>query len=139
MTIKAKELNPLALAYLGDAVYELWVRTHLLEQGIGLVHVLHKQATEYVRAGTQARALHRIMPALSEEETRIVLRGRNAKGGHPKNVDVVTYRHATAFEALIGYWHLNGENERIKWTFDQVVLMMEKGVPGQAGADNDQT
>lgn len=138
MTIKANELNPLALAYLGDAVYELWVRTHLLEQGIGLVQVLHKQATEYVRAGTQARVLHQIMPDLSEAETQIVLRGRNAKGGHPKNVDVVTYRHATAFEALVGYWHLNGENQRMKWAFAQVVLLMGKDAPEQAEPDNHQ-
>ncbi len=123
--IKTQELNPLALAYLGDAVYELWVRSHLLEQGIGLVQVLHKKATDYVRAGTQAEILHRIMPELSEEENQVVLRGRNAKGGHPRNVDVVTYRHATGFEALVGYWHLQGKEERLEWVFNQVAEMMD--------------
>lgn len=115
-----QEMNALTLAYLGDAVYELWVRTHLLEQGHEKVKELHKQATLYVRARTQARILHRLLPELTELEQHVVLRGRNAKGGHPKNVDVVTYRHATAFESLVGYWQLSGQQERMHWAFDKV-------------------
>src|SRR5665648_78233 len=115
-----QEMNALTLAYLGDAVYELWVRTHMLELGHEKVKELHKQAVSYVRASTQAQILHVLLPELNAIEHQVVLRGRNAKGGHPKNVDVVTYRHATAFESLVGYWHLNRQNERMQWAFDQV-------------------
>ncbi|HBV87697.1 ribonuclease III domain-containing protein [Desulfosporosinus sp.] len=115
-----QEMNALTLAYLGDAVYELWVRTHLLELGHEKVKELHKQAISYVRAGTQARVLQTLLPDLNEVELQIVMRGRNAKGGHPKNVDVVTYRHATAFESLVGYWQLKGESERMGWAFNKV-------------------
>ncbi|KJR46342.1 Ribonuclease III family protein [Desulfosporosinus sp. I2] len=125
-----QEMNALTLAYLGDAVYELWVRTHLLELGHEKVKELHKQAVNYVRAGTQARVLHTLLPELDEVEHQVVLRGRNSKGGHPKNVDVVTYRHATAFESLVGYWQLNGQSERMRWAFDKVdeILVREEVV-----------
>lgn len=115
-----QEMNALTLAYLGDAVYELWVRTHMLELGHEKVKELHKQAVSYVRASTQARILRALLPDLNEAEQQVVLRGRNAKGGHPKNVDVVTYRHATAFESLVGYWHLNRQNDRMQWAFNKV-------------------
>ena len=115
-----QEMNALTLAYLGDAVYELWVRTHMLELGHEKVKELHKQAVSFVRASTQARILRALLPDLNEVEQQVVLRGRNAKGGHPKNVDVVTYRHATAFESLVGYWHLNRQNDRMQWAFNKV-------------------
>jgi len=115
-----QEMNSLTLAYLGDVVYELWVRTHMLELGYEKVKDLHKQAVSYVRASTQAQILHALLPELNEVEHHVVLRGRNAKGGHPSNVDVVTYRHATAFESLVGYWHLDQQNERMLWAFNQV-------------------
>jgi len=115
-----QEMNALTLAYLGDAVYELWARTHMLEQGHEKVNELHKHAVSYVRASTQAQVLHALLPELNEIEQQVVSRGRNAKGGHPKNVDVVTYRHATAFESLVGYWHLNGQTDRMQWAFNQV-------------------
>ena len=124
-----QEMNALTLAYLGDAVYELWVRTHLLELGHEKVRELHKQAVSYVRASTQARVLHVLWPELDEVEQQVVLRGRNAKGGHPKNVDVVTYRHATAFESLVGYWQLNGQSERMGWAFSHVDrILLHEGV-----------
>lgn len=119
-----QEMNALTLAYLGDAVYELWVRTHLLELGYEKVKELHKQAVSYVRAATQARVLHVLLPDLDEVEQQVVLRGRNAKGGYPKNIDVVTYRHATAFESLVGYWHLNGQISRMQWAFNKVDEML---------------
>ena len=120
-----QEMNALTLAYLGDAVYELWVRTHMLELGHEKVKELHKQAVSYVRASTQAQILHALLPELNEVEHQVVLRGRNAKGGHPKNVDVVTYRHATAFESLVGYWHLDQQNERMQWAFNQVDAILQ--------------
>lgn len=115
-----QEINALTLAYLGDAVYELWVRTHLLNLGHEKVKELHKVAIGYVRASSQAKILHSLFPKLDEIEQQVVLRGRNAKGGHPKNVDVVTYRHATAFECLVGYWRLEGLAERMQWAFEQI-------------------
>lgn len=120
MTRSWQEMNALTLAYLGDAVYELWVRTHLLSLGYEKVKDLHRLATDYVRASTQARVLHQILPQLDETESQVVHRGRNAKGGHPKSTDVVTYRHATAFESLVGYWQLTGNTERMLWVFEQI-------------------
>ncbi|MEL1135401.1 ribonuclease III domain-containing protein [Desulfitobacterium sp. THU1] len=122
-----QEMNALTLAYLGDAVYELWVRTHLLDCGYEKVNDLHRYATKYVRAATQAKLLHQILPDLDEQETSIVHRGRNAKGGHPKSTDVVTYRHATAFEALVGYWQLTDKTERMLWAFEQVDELILEG------------
>lgn len=115
-----QELNALTLAYLGDAVYELWVRSHMLDLGYEKVKDLHNRAVHYVCAETQARILRVLWPDLDESERQVALRGRNAKGGYPKNVDVVTYRHATAFESLVGYWHLNELNERMQWAFAKV-------------------
>ncbi|AFM39537.1 hypothetical protein Desaci_0470 [Desulfosporosinus acidiphilus SJ4] len=131
-----QEMNPLTLAYLGDAVYELWVRTHLLESGYEKVKDLHKQAISYVRAGTQARVLQALLPELDEVEHQVVLRGRNAKGGYPKNVDVVTYRHATAFESLVGYWQLTGQVQRMQWAFSRVDEIMGEGPTEESSMEN---
>lgn len=109
-----QEVNILVLAYLGDAVYELWVRKHLLEQGIAKVEEMHLMTVSYVQAATQAALLRHILEELDETEKEVVRRGRNAKGNHPRNVDVLTYRHATAFEALVGYWYLTGCKARMQ-------------------------
>jgi ribonuclease III family protein len=109
-----KQLNGLALAYIGDAVYELYVRHHLLSNGNVKPHQLHKQAIQYVSAKAQAKVLLTLLEneLLTEEEKSVVRRGRNAKSGTiPKNTDVQTYRYSTAFEALIGY-HFLGNNEK---------------------------
>ncbi|MBB3870013.1 Mini-ribonuclease 3 [Parageobacillus toebii NBRC 107807] len=109
-----KQLNGLALAYIGDAVYELYVRHHLLSNGSVKPHQLHKQAIQYVSAKAQAKVLLTLLEneLLTEEEQSVVRRGRNAKSGTiPKNTDVQTYRYSTAFEALIGY-HFLGNNEK---------------------------
>ncbi|MDR3271018.1 MAG: Mini-ribonuclease 3 [Peptococcaceae bacterium] len=119
-----QEMNALALAYLGDAVYEFWVRTYLLETGMCRVNELHKTAVKYVCAETQAALLHRLLSSLDEEETEVVLRGRNTKGYHPKHVDVTTYRHATGLEALVGYWQLNERTPRIQWALQQVAELL---------------
>jgi ribonuclease-3 family protein len=130
-------MNALTLAYLGDAVYELWVRTHLLSLGYEKVKDLHQKATEYVRASTQSNLLHQILPLLDETENQVVHRGRNAKGSHPKSTDVVTYRYATAFETLVGYWHLTGQIDRMHWAFEQLdALLMNPeglGIPNRGG------
>jgi len=115
-----QDINILLLAYLGDGVYELWVRQHLLELGLAKVDEIHKKTIYYVQAKTQAAILKEFMPELDETEMSVVLRGRNAKGHHPRNVSVVTYRHATAFEALVGYWHVTGNIERMNNMFSKI-------------------
>lgn len=92
----------------------------MLSQGYEKVGELHQAAIGYVQAGSQAQILHRLMPELNELEKEVVLRGRNAKGSCPRNVDVITYRHATAFECLVGYWQLEGRFERMHWAFSQI-------------------
>ncbi|GAX89341.1 ribonuclease III [Effusibacillus lacus] len=105
----------LALAYMGDAVWELLVRQHLLGQGEMRPHRLQKMSVYYVKAKSQAQILHFLSGDLTEEEASVVRRGRNAKSGTvPKNADVIDYRHSTGFESLIGYLYLKGEHERLR-------------------------
>jgi ribonuclease-3 family protein len=115
--VDAKQLNSLALAYMGDAVFETYVRRHLLYSGKVRPNQLHRLATSYVSAKAQRLILFQIMDdqLLSEEELAVVMRGRNAKSGTvPKNTDVQTYRYSTAFEALMGYLFLEGKKERLE-------------------------
>ncbi|WP_053361303.1 Mini-ribonuclease 3 [Bacillus sp. FJAT-27251] len=128
--IDEKQLNSLALAYMGDAVFEKYVRLHLLESGKVRPHKLHKEATRFVSAKAQSRIIHDFMDkgVLTEEETAVVKRGRNAKSGTvPKNTDVQTYRYSTAFEALIGYLFLAGRNERLEELIQAAFLIVEEG------------
>jgi ribonuclease-3 family protein len=111
---QAKEYNPLALAYVGDAVYELRVRQHLLEDEPGTVACLHSKAVSYVQAKRQSEIYAQVAPLLNAEEHAILRRGRNAKGGRqPDNVPAAAYRRATGVEALIGYWHLSGAEDKL--------------------------
>lgn len=108
--------SPLTLAYIGDAVYEIIVRTILVERGNAPVNVLHKRASNLVKAGAQKEAYHRISELLTEEETAVFHRGRNAKSySSAKNAAIGDYRVATGFEALFGYWYLTGQTERMLW------------------------
>ena len=110
------EINVLVLAYLGDTIYENFVRKYLINRGIGNVNDLQKEAVKYVSAKAQASYLKKMMDAcfLSEEELDVVKRARNYKiTSHPKNCDIITYKYATGLEALIGYLNLKCENERI--------------------------
>jgi len=126
--VETEELSPLVLAYLGDAVYELMVRTLLVNEGLAHVAELHRKAVELVRAGTQAQLLHEVKDWLTQEELRVMKRGRNAKSGHtPKNADVVDYRHSTGFESLIGYWYLKGEEKRMQDFFSKLVMFYLNG------------
>jgi ribonuclease-3 family protein len=108
-----EQLPPLTLAYVGDAVYELYVRQHLLVSGKIRVKGLHEAAVSYVRAGAQAAVLREFLPILTEPEHEVVRRGRNAKGQNPRRADPAEYALATAFEALVGYLHLAGEHQRL--------------------------
>lgn len=112
--MEINEINPLALAFYGDAVYELYVRKELVESGQGKPDRLHKSAVEKVCASYQAAAVHRIEGLLTEKEAEILRRGRNASGVKaPKHADVIEYRYATGLEALIGWLSLNNQTERI--------------------------
>ena len=116
-------LSPLQLAYIGDAVYELLVRTYLLSENNISVNDLHKRAVKFVKAKSQAEIVFSLEEKLSEEEWRIVKRGRNAKSGSvPKNADITDYKYATGFEALIGYLYLLGEWNRIIELFNMITL-----------------
>jgi ribonuclease-3 family protein len=115
--VDEKQLNSLALAYMGDAVFENYVRHHLLHTGKVKPNQLHRAGTRYVSAKAQSQILFHMMDLamLSEEEIAVVKRGRNAKSGTvPKNTDVQTYRYSTAFEALIGHLYLSHQEERLK-------------------------
>lgn len=112
---KPNELSPLALAFIGDAVWELYARDHVLASGVRKPHQLHRMTTQYVRAGAQARLVDELAAFLSPEELDIVRRGRNAKSAHVrKNADVLEYRHSTGFEALIGYLYGSGQTSRLE-------------------------
>ncbi|PTM54719.1 Mini-ribonuclease 3 [Desmospora activa] len=125
---RAEELNPLLLAYLGDAVYEVFIRYHLVAQGKIRPNELHGRAVQFVSAVSQARAVHQIEHLLTDEEKDILRRGRNAKsGGVPKNAKASEYRTSTGLETLIGYWHLKGEAERLQDIMEQVILALEEG------------
>jgi ribonuclease III family protein len=127
--VDEKQLNSLALAYMGDAVFELYVRHHLLQSGRVRPNQLHKEATAYVSARSQAKFLHKLleMEVLTESEVTIAKRGRNAKSGSvPKNTDVQTYRYSTAFEALIGSLYLAGNEKRIEELISTVFELAEE-------------
>lgn len=107
-------MHPVTLAYLGDAVHQLYIRQYLLAQKRQKPNELHQQAIKYVSAKAQAQALKRMLPSLTEQELEMVKRGRNAKSGQvPKNADVLDYRHSTAFECLVGYLYCKQEYERL--------------------------
>lgn len=114
--MEAKNRNSLALAYIGDAIYEVYIREYLLNQGLEKVNKLQKEATKYVSARGQADYLKKMIEDkfLTEDELQIVMRARNHKtNSSPKNTDIITYKNATGLEALIGCLYLEGNNDRI--------------------------
>ncbi|WP_394191277.1 Mini-ribonuclease 3 [Paenisporosarcina quisquiliarum] len=124
-----KQLNSLALAYMGDAVLEQYVREHLLRSGRVKPNTLHKEATKYVSAKAQAKVVHNMLEAkfLSDEEEAILRRGRNAKSGTvPKNTDLQTYKYSTGFEAVIGSLYLQGQAERVREIIERAITISEE-------------
>ncbi|ABY94023.1 ribonuclease III domain-containing protein [Thermoanaerobacter brockii subsp. lactiethylicus] len=120
-------LSPLVLAFIGDAVYSLYIRTKIVAQKNQPVNFLHKETVKYVKAKAQAESVKRIYDLLSEEEKDIVRRGRNMKSNTtPKGVEVQAYRYATGFEALLGYLYLAGEFERLKNILELSVQVIEE-------------
>ncbi len=112
---RINEMSPLTWAYIGDAVYELYIRNKLVSTSNLKPHKLHIESIKYVKASAQAETLKRIENMLTEEEKDIVRRTRNTKNHHlPKNTDVNDYMYATAFEGLIGYLYLTKKIERLE-------------------------
>lgn len=108
-------MSPLVWAYVGDAVYELYIRTHLINTTKLKPHQLHISSIQYVSAKAQAHILEALMPELSQEEQNIVRRARNTQNHHlPKNANVTEYMYSTAFEGLIGYLYLTKQTKRLE-------------------------
>lgn len=123
-SIDLRTYSPLVLAYMGDAVYDMIIRTMVVSAGNAPVNKLHHRTSSYVKAHSQAVMYKQIEPELTEEEKTIYKRGRNAKSSSvAKNADVIEYRMATGFEALLGYLYLKEDNRRI---IDLVKLGLEK-------------
>ena len=116
-----RQASPLTLAFVGDAVFELFVRERLVCQGNCSVNKLHKRAVEQVCCRAQAQAAQRLLPLLTQEEEEAYRRGRNAHVSHvPKNASPADYHAATALEALFGYVYLKGDLERLRLFFSVV-------------------
>lgn len=114
LSVSPREYSPLALAFIGDAVYEVFVRARVLAEANTSANTLHKKAISYVKAAAQARAAKALIDTLNEDELAAFKRGRNAKSATvPKNADLTDYRYATGLEALFGYLYLSGESERL--------------------------
>ena len=128
-----QELNsysPLVLAYLGDCVYELIIRTVLVGRANCQVSKLHKMATRYVKAGAQAELVMAIMDTLTEEEIDVFRRGKNAKSHTiPKNANVGEYKKATGLEAVIGYLYLKDDMDRVLFLVKLGLQRMEQEKP----------
>ncbi|MDD3781948.1 MAG: ribonuclease III domain-containing protein [Limnochordia bacterium] len=122
--LNLQELSPLTLAYVGDAVFELYIRTKLVAYP-AKVHDLHRSAVKYVQAAKQAEIIHAWEPELTDEEREVVRRGRNAKGGVPRKSGAVEYRLSTGMEALLGYLYLSGQEDRLRELLSRVIPTVE--------------
>jgi ribonuclease III family protein len=121
--------SPLVFAYIGDAVYEVFIRTLLVSHGNAPVNKLHRQSIGFVKAKAQSDTIHMLMETLSPEEQDIVRRGRNAKSGTiPKNADVTDYKYATGFESLLGYLYLKGDYSRLLELLKRSVAREDAGI-----------
>lgn len=125
-TMNVLEINVLVLAYLGDTIYENYVRRYLISKGIGNVNSLQTESINYVSAKAQAKFVNILIDKnfFTDEELGVIKRARNYKGtSHPKNCDIVTYKYATGLEALIGYLDLTNRNDRI----DEIMKLILEG------------
>lgn len=118
-------INVITLAYLGDSVYEVYIREYLISKGIVYVDDLQKESIKYVSARGQSKILDYLINNnyLSDGEIDIVKRGRNYKrGNHPKNTDIITYKKSTGFECLVGYLYISGNIERL----DEIINIIKE-------------
>lgn len=115
-----KQLSPLVLAFLGDAVFELMVRAKLVARGNAPIGRLHRQSVEHVCASAQAAGVHAVQDLLTEEELSMYKRGRNTHNNTPKNADPVQYRCATGLETLFGYLYATEQHARAEELFEKI-------------------
>lgn len=121
--LQVKDINVLALAYIGDSIYEVFIREYLLRQGIVKVNELQKKAILYVSAKKQSEYLTKMIDGdfFTEEEFQVIKRARNHKSHASKTTDIRSYKNSTGLEALIGYLYLNGEKGRIEQIMNFIV------------------
>ncbi|KGF13125.1 Mini-ribonuclease 3 [Peptostreptococcus sp. MV1] len=126
-------ISPLTLAYLGDTVYESYIREYLIKKNIFFkINNLHKLAIRYVKAGSQARAIKGIEDLLAPDELSVFKRARNhKKATSAKNASMIDYKHSTGFEALVGYLYLKGDKDRLDYIIAQSIRVIESE-PGPA-------
>ena len=123
-----KTYNSIALAFLGDAVYERFIRERILRHGSVGADKMHREAVRYVKAAAQEHALRVMADGLTEDEADVVRRARNHRiTSKPKNADPLTYKMATAFEALLGYLYLDGQDERLAEIMERAAKIVEEG------------
>ncbi|MEK6264446.1 MAG: Mini-ribonuclease 3 [Clostridium sp.] len=120
---QVKQVNPLVLALVGDAVYEVFIRTYLVEKNRDMnAHKIHIKAVAHVKAHAQSEYMKFFIEYLDEEELSIFKRARNSKSGTtPKNADLNEYKWATGFEALVGFLYLSEKNERLNYMFEKII------------------
>jgi ribonuclease-3 family protein len=120
---EARQLNPLVLAFVGDAIYEVFIRTYLVNNNRNLsAHKLHIKAISFVKAHSQSEFMKKLEDILTDEEHGIFKRGRNAKSGTvPKNADVQEYRTATGFETLIGFLYITEQVDRLNELLSKII------------------
>lgn len=123
--VDIRTYSPLTLAYIGDAIYDLVIRTIVVERGNSSVNKLHRKTVSYVNARVQARMIDALEEELTEEEMAVYHRGRNAKSyTSAKNASVTEYRKATGMEALCGYLYLQGRQERMLYLIREAIKRM---------------
>lgn len=119
---KIYTMSPLTWAYIGDAVYELYIRNYLIETTNLKPNKLHREATKFVKASSQAKILDKLKDFLNEEELEIIRRGRNTQNHHlPKNANPTDYMYSTAFEGLIGYLYLTKQETRLNEILSKII------------------
>lgn len=128
--LHVKQMSPLVLAWVGDSVFDLFVRCRLAaKKKSESAHKMHVKAINYVSAGAQSKIVNVLYDLLNDEEKAIFRRGRNSKSATiPKHADVLDYRRATAFEAVLGYLYLLGNQERLNVLLNMAVDVIEQGV-----------
>lgn len=121
------EIDSKALAYVGDAIYELYIREYMVSNSREQVSKLHRKTVKYVSAKAQAKIIENIMEELTDKEVDIFKRGRNAVANTiPKNTDVVTYKIATGFESLMGYLYMAKEKDRLQYLIEKSIEIIER-------------
>lgn len=126
---EVRMMQPLVLAYIGDAIFELFIRNYLVNKNDGHVNDYHRESIRYVRAGAQAEIIHALEPELTDEEWTIVKRGRNQKSATvPKNADLSDYKYATGFEALLGYLFYIGDYEKLMAVMNKATEIIKDGL-----------